>query len=260
LIAAGAEVNVRNDQGISALLAAALGAGPEVVRLLLEAGARLADTPAQFRTSGLADLEDSYMPLLYLIVKGQLENVRRLLAVGADAGHSVNDRTLVMYAGEHDWAAMVELLDRAAHPQAAPAGAVRDPLGRGYTPLMVAAAKGDAGQFVRLLRAGADWKAQTRSHTTMLMFAAQGGNAGIVDSLLRLGAKGGGSNAAGWTAVMYAAARGDAAIIRKLLAAGDDPSIPEEDAGALVLKALTPEVRGLLEKAAGDERRLLPPR
>jgi ankyrin repeat protein len=245
LIAAGADVNARDDRGFPILLTAALAAGPEVVRLLLDAGAHLAETPPQMRR-GSADLEDAYMPVVYLIVKGQLENVRRLLASGADASHRVNERSLTQYAGEHDWAAIVDLLDRAARPRIAPPDGVRDPDGRGYTPLMVAAAKGDRAAFERLLAAGADWKVRTASHTTMLMFAAQGGNAAIIDSLLRLGAKSGGSNAAGWTAVMYAAARDDAATVRKLVEAGESPFIPDEDAGGDVQKALTPEMRAIL--------------
>jgi ankyrin repeat protein len=253
LIAAGADVNVQDGEGVSALLAASLSAGPGVVRLLLEGGARLAEVPAPLR-AGSADLEDSYTPLLYLIVKGQLENVRRMVAAGADPAHEINGRSLAMYASEHDWAAIVELLDSAARPDRAPHGAVRDPFGRGYTPLMVAAAKGDEAEFHRLLKAGADWKGATKSHTTMLMFAAQGGNAAIVGTLLGSGVKGGQPNFAGWTPVMYAAVRGDAVTVEKLLAAGEDPSIPGEDAGVLVLSALTPEVRSLLEKAAGKRQ------
>jgi ankyrin repeat protein len=247
LIAAGADVNVQDDHGFSALLTGSLAAGPEVVRLLLEGGARLVDVPKKIG-GGIAELEDSYTPFVYLIVKGEMENVRRLLAADADPGHRVNDRSLSMYASEHDWAAIVDLLDRAGRPNGAPAGVVRDPFGRGYTALMVAAAKGDTREFHRLLQEGADWRSQTKSHTTMLMFAAQGGDAAIVDSLLRLGATAGRSNSAGWTALMYAAVRGDAVMAEKLLAAGEDPSIPEKEVGALVLKALTPEVRRLLSR------------
>jgi hypothetical protein len=47
---------------------------------------------------------------------------------------------------------------------------------------------------------------------------------------------------------MYAAVRGDTITVKKLLAAGEDPSIPEEDAGALVREALTPEIRRLLSR------------
>ncbi len=135
----------------------------------------------------------------------------------------------------------MELLDHTARP-------ISDPFARGYTPLMLAAAKGDAREFQRLLQAGADWRDRTTSHTTMLMFAAQGGNAVLVDTLLRLGATPGESNAAGWTALMYAAVRGDTVIVEKLLAAGADPAIPDEDAGALVQAALSPEIRRLLSR------------
>jgi ankyrin repeat protein len=252
LIASGADVNARDADGSSALLTAALNAGPEVVRLLIDGGARLVDASTQFRANAHADLEDAYTPLLYMTIKGQSENVTRMLAAGADPNHKINDRSLTMYSSEHDWAALVDLLDRAARPKAAAPAAVRDPFKRGYTPLMVAAAKGDAVEFKRLLQAGANWRSVTASRTSLLMFAAQGGSTAIIDSLLRLGAKGGGPNAAGWTSVMYAAVRGDAATVRKLLDAGVDAAIPEEEVGQLVLACLTPEIRQLIAKAQGQ--------
>lgn len=59
---------------------------------------------------------------MYVIVKGEIDNVRRVLAAGAEAGHKINDRSLAMYASEHDWAEIVELLDWAARQNASPAG------------------------------------------------------------------------------------------------------------------------------------------
>lgn len=243
----GADVNARDDDGASALLLASISAGPQVVRLLLDRGAHLADAPARPQGNRRADLEDPYMPLMYMTVKGQRDNVIRMLAAGADPNHAINGRSLAMYASEHDWAALVDVLDRAAHPNPTE-GPVRDPFHRGYTPLMLAAARGDAREFDHLLATGADWHAVTASHTSVLMFAAQGGNVGNVDTLLRRGAKGGEPNAAGWTAVMYAAVLCDSQIFRTLLSARESGEVPEDDAGSLVWASVTPEIRQWLVK------------
>ena len=252
LLENGADANLRDKEGYSPLLTASLYAGNDVVRLLLEHGARLEDKADRSRPNSDADLEDPYTPLVYLIMKGQIENIRRLLDAGANAAHLINDRPLAMFAGEHGWIAMVEMLDRAAHPQAAPPGVLRDPYHMGYTPLMFAAASGDLREFQRLLSAGAAWRVETRSHPSLLMCAAQGGNAAIVDIVLRLGARDRKPGWRDWNAVKYAAVRGDTRIVEKLLAAGEDATLLTREKDGMIWNCLSPEMRDLVGKYGGD--------
>lgn len=57
----------------SALLLASLYASPNVAGMLLDHGAGLVDAPKEFKKAA-AELEDTYMPLLHMVVRGQVEN------------------------------------------------------------------------------------------------------------------------------------------------------------------------------------------
>jgi ankyrin repeat protein len=74
LIAAGADVDAAPKEGITALHVAASGSHPETIALLVEAGSKM--NPSN-HTRGRTPLHEA-------VLSGRQENVRLLLAAGAD--------------------------------------------------------------------------------------------------------------------------------------------------------------------------------
>ncbi len=91
----------------------------------------------------------------------------------------------------------------------------------GLTPLMRAAARGDAAQVTTLLGGGADPNsAHAEVRVTPLMFAAYSGHEAVVQLLLDKGARPNLKDAAGASAADWAAQNGHQAIAERLTKAG----------------------------------------
>jgi len=91
----------------------------------------------------------------------------------------------------------------------------------GLTPLMRAAARGDAAQVTALLAGGADPNAaHAEVRVTPLMFAAYSGHDAVVQLLLDKGARPNGKDAAGASAADWAAQNGHQATAERLTKAG----------------------------------------
>ncbi|MDH5230550.1 MAG: ankyrin repeat domain-containing protein [Gammaproteobacteria bacterium] len=92
---------------------------------------------------------------------------------------------------------------------------IRNPVD--MTPLMLAAAHEQTKIVRELLRANAKVDATTHAGWTALMFAADRGNTAAVKQLLRRGANPNQDNQEGWNTLMLAARKGNAAMIKLLL-------------------------------------------
>lgn len=192
LVAKGADVNGRNREGRTALMAAAQNGNLKIVSELLDRGADVAAKDTQGETA-----------LFDAVRYGRLGAVKRLLEAGANP-NVANQRS----------------------------AAASD---NGYTPLMYAVRRGIAGASASasdwseivesLLAKGADPNARDSRGVTALSIAQDAGNPDAVKLLLAGGAKevftykGMNLN----DALILSASNGDAVRVRESLAAGADP-------------------------------------
>lgn len=113
----------------------------------------------------------------------------------------------------------------------------------GLTPLMRAAARGDAAQVTALVAGGADVnQGHAEARLTPAMFAAYFGHDAVVQLLLEKGARANAKDAAGASAADWAAQAGHQAVAERLAKAGAQLN-PFLNAGVLAF--------GLMDLAAG---------
>jgi ankyrin repeat protein len=234
LLARGADVNARDNSGLTALMAAANAA---VAEALLAKGA---DVNAQGQR-GMTALSSALMwnhldvaevllakgadpnaggsgVLSQAVVRGQTAIVRPLLEKGADPNvRDATGNTPLLHAVEHRHGAAVEaLLDKGADPNA------KDRYGQ--PPLILAAERGDEAIVIALLRKGADpnavagLSAMGGTYDTALKRAAANGGTAVVRALLDGGADIDGKGSSGDTALMVATKAGREDVARLLLA------------------------------------------
>jgi ankyrin repeat protein len=109
LVKAGADVDEHSDNGVTALMLMAILGQPDMVRMLLEAGADV----------NAANNADGGNPLIFAVYGGSSETVSILIEAGADidamdAGTGSNDgRTALSYAVEKSHAEITEILKQA---------------------------------------------------------------------------------------------------------------------------------------------------
>jgi uncharacterized protein len=257
LAAAGADLDLVDPDGATALAIAIINAHYEFADLLLRAGA---DPNVVDEVAGMGPL--------YAAV-----DMHRL-AVGHGRGNptqiglldSVDVARLLLEHGADPNARLKKPILQRQHTAGDAA------LGEGATPLMRAAKSGDVQMLRVLLAAGADPLLALPNGTTALMFAAglgwrngsplapsydQGSDAEAVEALrllLELGLDVHAANAAGDTA-LHAAVSGRQAepIIRFLLEQGADPAAPNgkrQTPLAIAESRGTPEIAALLRAAA----------
>ena len=254
-----AEREVRDRQGATPLMHAALTGSPAALRALLDAGAAV-DARNAFEATALlcaggdpvksrlliehgADVNArtalGWTPLLAAAGRdGNAELVRLLLARGADATvRSVAGDTPLLSAARHGDVETMRLLIEAG----ADVNPARTPLG--MTPLGAAVSSGRTDAVRLLLAAGArpdvpamDDSARVRNGTislqkvSPLMLAAPYGPLEMTEILLRAGVDPGASDRRGMTALMLATAseRSTPEVVSRLLAAGADPHVRSE--------------------------------
>jgi len=99
----------------------------------------------------------------------------------------------------------------------------------GFSPLILAAIRGDTGIVSLLLQRGAEVDTRSNDGRTALMAAAWNGHQSIVQSLLAAGSSPDIANQDGWTAMHYAAWQGHAGIVGMLIDRGADPGRRNSD-------------------------------
>ena len=180
------DVNHANALSVTPLYAAAEHGTPEVVTLLLAAGA----IPGQASVFGMS-------PLHIAARWGHSEVVAQLLAAGAAVDATVDDPAVAKFIRNAQGATSLWFAARHHHPsviaQLLIAGAEVDHATQlGSTPLHVTSGSGDDGAVVRqLLHAGADVNltcGEMDGCTSPLYVAAQNGNYEVVALLLAAGA------------------------------------------------------------------------
>ena len=228
LIEAGADVNAANDLGVTPLWAAAENRSAAMVRRLLDGGA---DPNAR--------LLSGETPLMTAARVGAADVARELLEAGSDTtltgGRS---QTALMWAVAQRHPAVVEaLLEHGAAVDARsdvwtevvkttpepwnPEYVAEIPQG-GYTPLLFAARVGDLAAAKLLVAAGADVNDQPPYGTSATVVAAHSGHADVAAFLLEQGADPNAADA-GYTALHAAILHKDAALVRTLVDHGAEP-------------------------------------
>jgi ankyrin repeat protein len=194
------DVDLSNERGKTALMAAASQGDTELVRVLLNAGA---DVNARNQTDGT--------PLIYAAAAGADETVRLLLANGAHLNHqSVNGWSAVMIAAAKGHAALVELLGRRGAD-------VNLPDIYGWTPLMRAAYNGHGAVVSVLLRQpGIELERLNDHGQTVLHLAVIQGQVAVVRQLLVYGARTDAKDFAGNTPRSISVALGNQQILTLL--------------------------------------------
>jgi ankyrin repeat protein len=259
LIKHGAEVNIRSNSGFTPLLFAARQDHPEIVKILLDAGANVDDAmcksgPAKrIRYEDLAktnedniDCESNLTALMIASIGGFEEVQKLLLERGADPNLIDKGGRSVLHQGVGSPVAITKaLLDNGANPNIR---LLSPKQGGGYgsrvtmqgaTPLVAAASVNNLEVVLALLDAGADPFMATEQNTTALLMAAGAGTSPadsltdeaivaatkIVKLLVELGADVNEVGPYGWTALHAAAYHGRNEIIRFLVNNGANPNI-----------------------------------
>ena len=208
LLDAGADVNVRQPDGATALHWAAHWDDAEMARLLVRAGADV-DAAGAYGVT----------PLSLAAANASAALVEFLLEAGADpnAVRDSGETPLMRAASTGSVAAVEVLLAAGADADAA------DPAG-GQTPLMLAASGRHPDVVAALVARGADVEARSRLGSTPLLFAAREGDLVSARRLVAAGADVDAAMPDGTSALIVATVRGQVPVARFLLEAGADPN------------------------------------
>ncbi len=237
LLAAGADINLQDEDGWTALHWAALNRYSNIVTHLLAAGAdidlRNSDglTAAQrARKRGHHDIvkiieqaAPSGSELINAVRDNDQVEVERLLAAGALPNmHDENRKTALQWAALYGYPSIVA--------QLLAAGANANLQSEyGWTALLSAAIWAPADVSAQLLAAGADVNLQSETGWAALILATDSGRDIVVELLLIAGADVNLQNNYGWSALMLAAYGGHADIVDSLLSAGADVNLRRTD-------------------------------
>lgn len=207
LLDKGADVNAQNNLGSTALMEAATMNKPEAVELLLSSGAETtAKNMAGLSALDLA-LKEKHLEMGNLLKFGAItKSARRFSSTALDAG-------LLQASAEGDVSKTRELLTNGANVNATNKF--------GWTALMHAAFRGDNAVLALLLANRADLnRADSQYGRTALILATMEGHADIVEALLKGGANPNAEDKTGSTAMSVVQQLGNSQIGRLLKQAG----------------------------------------
>ncbi|CAK7210845.1 hypothetical protein SBRCBS47491_000916 [Sporothrix bragantina] len=213
LLDKGADVEVKDNCGMSPLSFAAEGGHEAVTRLLLEKGA---DVEAK-------DNYDGWTPLLLAAKQGHEAVARLLLENGANVDAKDEDgQTPLSFAAEEGHEAVARLLLE----NGADVEVINN---HGMSPLLYTAEEGHEALARLLLENGADVEVKNNYGMSPLSFAAEGGHEAVTRLLLEKGADvEAKDNDDGWTPLLLAAKQGHEAVARLLLENGANVDAKDE--------------------------------
>jgi ankyrin repeat protein len=252
-LTAGMNPNVKDNQGITPLIAAAGAGREETVKLLLEKGADLnAQNPERVITKGKKRPKKitryGGTPLIHAVRGGHTGTVLLLLDKGSDP-NIMDDKqglTALHWAVfRNQQAALQTLLDKGANP------GVKDK--RGFTPLVMAAHYAKP-EIVSLLLDRIPAEEQDAVKKYLLFTAAGAGRADNVLLLLEKGAEVNARYENGLTPLMLAARAGRKDIVKLLLERGADAGARDQE-GKKALDQAKPddELMNLLFQAESNK-------
>ena len=232
LLAKGADVNVKGDHGITALIKAISLGHLEVAKELLAHGVDVDATNSNDETA-----------LLHASQRGHLEVVKALLAAGADANAKGNiGGTALMQASHCGHLDVVTAL--------LAAGANVDAKNiDGTSALFMATAKGRLEVVKALLAQGADANTTMNDSFNALMRASQDGNLEVVKELLAHGANVNARNDYGVTPLMQTSFKGHLNVVKELLAHGAEVNARSHSGDTALSLASWDEVKASLVNA-----------
>ena len=217
LLAKHVDVNSQAADGSTALHWAAQRNSPQLVDLLVRAGAN-AKAPTRYNVP----------PLYFAALNGNAPVMERLLAAGADANGTVYEgQTMLMTAALSGRPEAVRLLlQRGAKVDAV------EPY-RGQTALMWAASEGNTDAAAVLLEAGADITAKSTGGFTPLLFAVRNARQDTAELLLTRGANANDVAPDGSSALGMAVVNAYFELASMLLDHGANPNLPDPRGSAL---------------------------
>ncbi len=168
---AGSDVNAKDSNGDTVLMAAAAEGNIDRVKALIAAGANVN-----------AQDNNTLTALMAAALKGHLDCLKALIAAGADVNEKTNPgATALMVAALFDQMDCVKALIAAGAD-------VNGKIKNGNTALMAAAQDGSMDRVKGLISFGADVNVKNNDGDTALMAAARNGHADCVKALLAAGA------------------------------------------------------------------------
>ena len=206
LIANGANINVRDNDGYTPLYSAVSWGNKEVVKLLIANGADVN-----------GKIKDGWTPLHRAAYQGEKEAVKLLIANGADVNAKNNNGSTPLYSAASGGRKEVAELFIAKRAD------VNAKNNNGNTPLHKAASKGKKEVAELLIAKGADVNAKSKSGSTPLHRSAHRGEKEVAKLLI---AKGADVNAKdykyGRTPLHWAIYEGEKEVAELLIAKGAD--------------------------------------
>jgi serine/threonine-protein phosphatase 6 regulatory ankyrin repeat subunit B len=217
LLAKGAKLDIKDQEGMTALQYAIEAGQPEAVAFLANKGADLKATP--YKSEAELRVATHNYGLLRAVLGHDVEAVKKFLAAGADPNFRGRDGrvALLLAVGDSQGKEIVKLLlEKNVDVN------VADDLGN--TPLMFAVSGNNDDIVTLLIERKAAVNARNKKQETALLQAAENGHARIVNLLLESGADFRVRNENGLTPLLVAvqAFNPQASVVELLLAKGED--------------------------------------
>ena len=239
LISAGTNVNLRDNNGWTALMRAIRHNQISIISMLLnKAWLKLPNGPTEILMKACKSgdtqrvkllLKDKVGPnatnkegktaLMLACERGHEDIVHSLLSAGANANLQDNNGwTALMRASEHNHISIINMLLQAnANPHLVTSDR--------SNALVIASFKGNHGVAELLISIGADYKYQREDGWNAFMLACQNGHTQIVELLLKEQVDPNVQNNNGWNAFMLACHNGHTQIVELLLKEQVDPNV-----------------------------------